>query len=333
MNLAFSADISYRVNPRIASSIRTADSVVIRGVGEPFELSFTLFQLLLVFAEQKTVQQAFDSLDVDVGLSQFRGIVADFLDHGLLERDQPDDDAHDLQQLLNPGIFADPAMVDRLRTWLRQGRAVVIPDALPQDFAEQVHRDLSLSTRWAVVEGGHDFFHFRTSVISDIASQTPTLAECSRRFRSAATRRFVADLTGRDCSGQPHVAGGWYRPGEYALPHDDSGLKGRSVAYVWYLTKEWRQEWGGAFFWCQTGQYVLPGFNALMIFNVMPSNVHLVCPVAPIATSKRITINGFWSCSEPIPAQNPVEPFALISPCAYGQGSAKDLESLPFAVL
>jgi hypothetical protein len=133
MNLDSELDISYHVNPRIASSIRTADSVTIRGAGEPFELSFSLFQLLLVFAEQKTVRQAFDSLDVDVDLSEFRDIIDGFIGRGLLDRDQPSDDAHDPQQLLNPRIFSNPATVDRLRTWLRQGRAVIIPEALPRD--------------------------------------------------------------------------------------------------------------------------------------------------------------------------------------------------------
>ena len=333
MNLGPLPDISYRVNPRIASSIRSSDSVTIRGAGEPFELSLALFQLLIVFAEQKTVLQAFDSLDVDVDLDEFRDIVDDFVGRGLLSRDQPVDDGHDLRQLLNPGIFSEPAMVDRLRTWLRQGRAIVIPDALPLGFAEDVHRDLSESTRWTVVEGGHDFFHFRTSVISDIDGQTPALTECSRFFQSTATRRFVAGLSGNDCSGRPHVTAGWYRPGEYALPHDDSGTKGRSVAFVWYLATDWRQEWGGAFFWCPTGQYLLPKFNTLMIFNVMPSNVHLVCPVAPIATSKRITINGFWTHSEPSARPTPVDPSAFVSPHAYGHRAPTDPGLFPIAVL
>jgi hypothetical protein len=333
MNLESSPDIAYRINPRIASSIRTSDSVTIRGAGEPFELPLALFQLLIMFAEQRTVQQAFDLLDADVDLNEFRHIVDGFVDRGLLDRDQPVDDAHDLQQLLDPRIFSDPAMVDRLGTWLRQGRAIIIPDALPRDFAEDVHRDLSQSTRWTVLEGGHDFFHFRASVITELEGQTPALTECSRYFRSAATRRFVAELSGNDCSGSPHVTAGWYRPGEYALPHDDTGTKGRSVAYVWYLTKDWRQEWGGAFFWCPTGQYLLPRFNTLMIFNVMPSNVHLVCPVAPIATSKRITINGFWTRSEQTVRAAPLDPSALVSPHAYGLCAPDDTDLLSITVL
>jgi hypothetical protein len=333
MRLESSLDIAYRVNPRIASSIRTSDSVTIRGAGEPFELSLALFQLLLVFAEPKTVRQAFDSLDVDVDLDEFGGIVDDLVDRGLLHGEPAVDDAHGLQQLLSPRVFSDPAMVDRLGTWLRQGRAIVIPDALPQDFAEDVHRDLSRSTRWSVVEGGHDFFHFRTSTITELEGQTPALTECSRVFGSPATRRFVADLSGHDCSGKPHVTAAWYRPGEYALPHDDTGIKGRSVACVWYLTKDWRQEWGGAFFWCPTGQYLLPRFNTLVLFNVRPSSVHLVCPVAPTATSRRIAINGFWSRSDPCPQPTPVDPSAVVSPRAYGHAVADDPGSLPIAVL
>src|ERR1043166_171745 len=237
MNRESLLNIVYHVNPRIASSIRTSDSVTVRGAGEPVELSLSLYQLLLVFADHKTVQQAFDSLDVDIGLHEFTAIVHEFIDRGLLNGDKIVDDGPGLHERLNPEIFSDPAMVDRLGGWLRQGRAIGVPDALPYDFAEEVHSDLSQSTRWTLAEGGHDFFHFRASTIADLAAQTPALKECSRLFRSTATRRFVGDLSGNDCSGKPDVVAAWYRPGEYALPHDDTGSKGRSVAYVWYLTK------------------------------------------------------------------------------------------------
>lgn len=324
MNLEFSSDVSYRVNPHIMSSIRTADSVSIRGVGPPFELSMSLFQLLVVFAEARTVTQAFDGLDVDVDLDEFTQIVRSFVDRGVLCPEQPIDDAPGLEQLLAPEIVSDPAILDRLGTSLRHGRAILIPDALPRDLAEDVHRDLSQSNRWTMLEGGHDFVHFRGSVITELERHTSALTKCSRLFRSPATRAFVARLSGHDCSGAPHVAAAWYRPGEYALPHDDTGTKGRSVAYVWYLTKDWRQEWGGAFFWCPTGQYVLPRFNALMIFNVMPANLHQVCPVAPTAMAKRLTVNGFWTRSEVGERPAPLDPAAVMSPRAYGPRALDD---------
>lgn len=333
MNLESSSDISYCVNPRLVSTIRTADSVVIRGAGDPFELSLPLFQLLAVFVEARTVQQAFDALDVDVEVSEFTAIVHSFVDRGLLQGDRPVDGTYDLQHILNPEVFAEPGQVDRLGSWLRQGRAIIIPDALPRDFAEDVHRDLSQSKRWTMLESGHDFFHFRVSAISELEGHTPALTKCSRLFRSAATRRFIAGLSGHDCAGLPHVAAGWYRPGEYALPHNDTGVKGRSVAYVWYLTKDWRQEWGGAFFWCPTGQYVLPAFNALMIFNVVPANLHLVCPVAPTATAKRLTVNGFWCRSEVEPGSTPLDPSAATSPRAYGPVAPAESAGSPVTVL
>ena len=62
----------------------------------------------------------------------------------------------------------------------------------------------------------------------------------------------------------------------------------------------------------------------MMIFNVMPANVHFVCPVAPVATSKRITVNGFWSYSEPLSRPTPVDPSAVVSPRAYGNQPEDD---------
>ena len=76
------------------------------------------------------------------------------------------------------------------------------------------HDGARLTVRLGRVEGGHDFSYFRTSVIGDIESHTPALKECSRYFASTATRRFVADLSGHDCCGKPHITTGWYRPGD-----------------------------------------------------------------------------------------------------------------------
>src|SRR5262249_33374978 len=122
--------------------------------------------------------------------------------------------------------------------------------------------------------------------------------------------------------------------GEYALPHDDStGTASRAVAYIWYLTKEWRQEWGGALFWCPTGQYICPRFNMLVMFIVTPSNMHLICPVAPAATGKRLTINGFWCRSERPSQSVPISPEAILSPRAFGPHAPDGSESSSIVIL
>lgn len=327
-------DTPYSLNPRIVSTIKSSDSMAVFGAGAPLELPLDLFQVLMAFAEKQTARQVFEGLDVDVDIDEFARVVAEFFDRGLLRREQPVDDTHNLRDLLNPKIFSDPALVDKIGGWIRQGRAIIIPDALPADLAERVHRDLEGSTQWSLVEGGHDFFHHRNCVIESLEDRSPALTECSLLFKSTATRRFIGELSGRDCAGEAGSAAAWYRPGEYALPHDDTAANDtRSVAYIWYLTKDWRQDWGGALFWCPTGQYVSPRFNVLTIFQVAPSSVHLICPVALTATAKRLTINGFWHRAERRTPPLPIAPEAVVSPRAYGPPAPDDPELFPIIVL
>jgi len=327
-------DIAYRLNPRIVSAIKSADSMAIFGTREPLELPLPLFQVLMAFAEGRTARQAFQTLDTDTDLDEFGQIISDFVRRELLQTEQPVDEGRGLQELLNRQVFSDAARVDKIGGWMREGRAILVPDALPSDFAEAVHRDLYESGHWNVVERGHDFFHHRTALINELEEESPTLATCCRLFTCTATRRFIAGLSGRDCSGEGRVTAAWYRPGEYALPHAD-GAPGdpRSVAYIWYLTKDWQQEWGGALFWCPTGQYICPRFNTLVMFVVEPSNVHLVCPVAPGAIGKRLTINGFWRRSAPDSPSVAISPQAVVSPRAYGPHAPDDPELSPVIIL
>ena len=324
-------DVVYRVTPGIVSSIETVDSVALLGTVAPVQLSLPLFQVLMAFAEKTTARQVFHTLNVDVGIEEFARIIREFIDRDLLRPNLPAEDGPNLQQFLGERVFGSPTLTDKLCREMRQGRAIVVPDALPADLAERVYHELDLSNRWAVVEGGHDFFHYRTSGIEHIEAHGGAFAECGRLFCSSATRRFIGELSGQDCTGDANTAAAWYRPGEYALPHNDSAVDtSRSVAYIWYLTKDWRQEWGGALFWCPTGQYISPRFNVLVMFNVKPSNMHLVCPIAPTATAKRLTINGFWRAAKRRSPPVSARPDAWISPqvCGKPRDDVSDLFSV-----
>lgn len=311
-------DITYTVNPNILSSIKSAGSVAVLGAGAPVELPLALFEVLMAFAAKKTARQALQMLDLDVDLERFGTIIRGFVDRGLLKRHVPAEDEIGLHEFLGHRL-GNPALAPELAVAVPQGRPIIIPDALPVDLAERVHLELDRSNEWAVSEGSHDFFHYRNSIIERLDGRGGALAEASRLFKSAATRRFIAAFSGRDCSGAAYTAAAWYRPGEYALPHDDAtAYASRSVAYIWYLTKDWRQQWGGALFWCPTGQYISPRFNVLVMFNVVPSTLHLVCPVAPTAMAKRLSVNGFWHGVESRQVPGSVPPDAWISPAAYG---------------
>jgi len=327
-------DEMFSVNPYILSSIKTSDSVLIRGIGDPFELPVAFFHVLMAFAMPRTTRAAFEVLDVDVSIEEFEQIVSDLAQRGMLRREQPVGREPSLGDLLRARMLSDTVTIDTIGVCMQQGRAVIIPDALPADLAENAYQDLSRSTRWIPAENHHDFFHVRSSVINQLGNHSLSLGECERLFTSTATRSFIGELSGEDCTGEASVAAAWYRPNEYALPHDDvNGRNPRAVAYVWYLTKDWRREWGGALFWCPTGQYICPRFNMLLMFRVMPSNMHLICPVAPTATGKRLTVNGFWNRSRREDPLTTLDPEALISPRVYGPPAPGALELGSIVVL
>jgi hypothetical protein len=287
----------------------------------------------MMFAEAKTPRQAFDALDIDQ-IDDLAKTVEDFHARGLLKCDSPLEGESGLQDVLNKEIFSDPKLVTKISGWLREGRVAVITDALSVDLAERAYNELDQTTEWKITEGAHDFFHHRHCTIGSLERCGPALTECSRLLRSTSTRHFISKITGQDCTGEAAVVAAWYRPGEYALPHDDSSAAtSRSVAFIWYLTKDWRREWGGSLFWCPTGQYVSPGFNVLVIFNVMPENVHLVCPVAPGATMKRLAIGGFWHKAGRASEQSAVTAHAVVSPRAYGRPSIDCTDLSPLIVL
>jgi hypothetical protein len=323
MSSESSLDVPYRLTPHLASSIHSAESMLVSSADGPIEIPLELFQVLMMFAETRTAREVFDALEVDVTVDEFVHIVGGFHARGLLQPARVDDDGPDLRAWLDPEIFGDPARVASIADRLRDGRAIVVPAALRPELADDVHGELQRTTQWRVAEGGHDFFHFRSCNLERIAGRGAALTRCSELFGSAATRRFIAELSGEDCGGAAQVAASWYRPGEYALPHNDLVIDhARSVAFIWYLTRDWRQDWGGALFWCPSGQYLLPAFNVLIVFRVMPANMHLVCPVAPGATSRRLAVNGFWHRAQPGAVVEPIAEDAVISPRLCGPDGA-----------
>jgi hypothetical protein len=327
-------DVTFKVRPGITSSIKSVDTIAVFGASVPIELPLAMFQVVMAFAETTTARQVFQSLDMDVDLAGFTSIVRHLSECGVLVRAASPDEQGNLRQSLGHGVLEDPSLGAELAAAMQAGRAVVIPDALPPALAERVHQELDQSSRWWVDEGGHDFFHYRNSVIDQLEVQGGALAECKRLFTSAATQRFIAEISGQDCSGPALAAAAWYRPGDYALPHSDSATHvSRTVAYIWYVTKNWRREWGGSLFWCPTGQYVSPGFNVLVMFNAFPSNMHCVCPVAPTATAKRLTINGFWHHAPRSPALPISVPESTISLQTYGPRAEPPRGRLPIVVL
>jgi len=167
----------------------------------------------------------------------------------------------------------------------------------------------------------------------DSSDHSATLAECSLLFTSSATRSSLQSCRGRIAV--PKLV--WQLPGIgqvnmryltmiqprrlplgsiYLVPFE--GLAA-GVGRLAILVSEW--------------SVCLPGFNVLMLFNVSASSVHLVCPVAPIAKEKRLSITGFWHRTAEAVRVVPRVTGTFVSPTVYGQAEAEVSEASPFIVL
>merc|ERR1712224_920721 len=69
----------------------------------------------------------------------------------------------------------------------------------------------------------------------------------------------------------------------------------RSVAFVWHLSKHWKPEWGGAFYWIPEPKYMHAEFNSLYLFSVTHEGYHQVTSVSPLSAEKRLAFNGWWT--------------------------------------
>jgi Rps23 Pro-64 3,4-dihydroxylase Tpa1-like proline 4-hydroxylase len=234
--------------------------------------------------------------------------------------------------LFNRGLFDDEAVRERLRAQLARGRAIVIPNAIRADIAEQAHAELDASTRWKPYEGASPFFHYRHHNLYSDDELPPSAVALKRAFASPSAKQLMSALSERDCEGPLDFGASLYLPGDHSLPHQDLGL-GRSVAFIWHMTKEWDPRWGGGLFWCPSGITLLPQFNCLMLFNVTPASTHFVTVVSPYARAKRLSLNGWWTrtSADEAPIGKEPEPLAERAfdaggygpPLEYVEGGAK----------
>jgi hypothetical protein len=182
---------------------------------------------------------------------------------------------------------------------LAAGALVTIRDAFEPDFAERMYRSLDSCNTWRAHENYAERFSYYHHNVYHPEDFPPDVAWCWKVFDSSGSKAWATRLSGRTCLGPTSVSASWYLPGDHSLPHTDNVTTGdhyiRQLAFVWHLAKEWRSEWGGAFYWCPKACYMPPAFNTLYLFNVSSESSHFVTQVSPFAVGKRLTINGWWT--------------------------------------
>ena len=121
-------------------------------------------------------------------------------------------------------------------------------------------------------------------------------------LNDSRTLEVLRRITGIDALIKVNAQATLYRPGHFLKHHDDSGHpeQHRRVAYVLYLTRGWRADWGGQLQFLDAHGDVeevwMPRFNSLGLFLV--PTPHVVSYVAPFATQPRYAITG-WLCDGP----------------------------------
>lgn len=205
---------------------------------------------------------------------------------------------------LSPHI-TQPDTLAEIRDKLRDGKVVVLRDAFIPEFAETMHQDL-LQLNYTLQERyDPDGFHVIQYNVYQFSDFTQSMLAAAKMFESQDTKNLIQELTGRDCSGVVRTTASWFAPGGYVLPHSDHRDE-RTVSFVWHLSKNWLPEWGGALYWnteVNEHAYVHASFNTLSLFSVTDKTIHMVTPVSPHATEKRLTWNG-WYTSGWFPSAN-----------------------------
>lgn len=264
----------------------------------PQRLSVELVGVLLLFSRPRSAAEVHQATALDTPLEKFVGILESLVNGGILQKVDATPSAVSLETLLRQDVFADPESIETMRHHLRNGRLLVVRDALPHELAERVHASLDACDAWTAHEGRQSFFHYRHHGLFDPRSFPGPLEECVSIFAAPGTKRFIEALSGRVCSGPATVNASWYQPGDHILPHNDY-LAGRSVAFIWYLTKDWDDAWGGHLYWCRSGTLLKPLFNCLSLFVVsrdeQRDSSHFVSVVSSQARSKRLAVSGWWT--------------------------------------
>ncbi len=279
----------------------------------------SIFVLLCDFAAPNTVERVYRAHELNITLAEFRDVVQQELEAGTLVRvgRQALEKEKSLPMLLASDLFQKTS-VKEVGAAFKRGHALVVDNAFRPGFAQRASAALLDFKEWAVRGGSRESLQFETRFVEP--PNLPATIEWLRQaLDSPATKAFMTTLSGRDCHGPLQLHASLYLPGDHINPHSDDGM-GRSVAFVWNLTPSWHPLWGGEFVWLATGAAVQPRFNSLVLFPVSGHSHHLVTPVSPYATGRRLAVAGWWTAKSASAAKNKKKPKAVRSSAGAVKG-------------
>lgn len=214
--------------------------------------------------------------------------------------------------MLNPEKFADWRLI---REGLKQPY-LVIENALIPEVAEQLYSDLLNYQQWHQQDHRNDlspeeqlhqdrynpeytFSRDKITLGEDTAPASVT--NLFERLRSPEILSYFSNASGRPCD-DFQLSATKFRQGNHIAEHNDYYVKkrqdgstvARTLTFNYYLTKNWRPEWGGRFIWKKPYAEIIPTFNTLVLFRVGQTSYHVVEDVTKQALEPRIALTGWY---------------------------------------
>lgn len=144
-----------------------------------------------------------------------------------------------------------------------------------------------------------------------------------RRFLSTIGREFMIQITGANLNNRLDIAGSCYEHTHVLLPHDDR-MEERKFAFIFYLTPDWEEEWGGQLnlfnadekhYPTDVAKKIVPKENNFLFFEINHQEGHTSwhCVEEIVAPGKkRLSLNGWFHVDNvgpmrSLPPRTPIE--------------------------
>lgn len=134
----------------------------------------------------------------------------------------------------------------------------------------------------------NNLFYIR-QIIDMKKAETGILQEYANFLNSAEFIEPMKEITGKTNATYVAAEATCYSKGCFLGEHDDAFDPDNLVAFVFYLTPEWRADWGGILMF-ENG-IIPPMWNTLGLFTVPVK--HFVSSVSPAATKNRYSVTGW----------------------------------------
>ena len=195
--------------------------------------------------------------------------------------------------------FARPAGV--------QTRFAVVDDVLPSEIAGKIYAAFPQVSEMRLLSS----FRERKYTSKSLETMDPLIAEATFAFQSPEVIAEVTSITRiRDMVGDPQLYAGGISAmtkGHFLNPHIDNSHDGarryyRTLNLLYYVTPDWRPEYGGNLeLWDQDvkQRVTVPSlFNRLVVMETTPRSWHSVSPVAHEGTRCCVS-NYYFSDNSP----------------------------------